>query len=146
MDKGKIKNFLAPNKEKLILFLIGSILFLAPLLWFWLKIHKPIGEIQIQIPLLLQILFWISVGTGLFVLYIGVCHLAVEMKKDKRVIPTRKRIILVLSYWFYGAVALSIWWFLLKNKISFLIFFFLFIIGGVIVLFFVSRFLKIPFK
>jgi len=136
MDKGKIKNFLAPNKEKLILFLVGSVLYLIPLVWFWLKI---------QVPLLLQILFWISVGVGLFVLYIAVC-LVVESKKDKRIIPIKKRIILALSYLLYGVVTLSIWWFLLRNKISFSIFFFLFIIGGLVVLFLVSKFLKIPFK
>ena len=136
MDKGKIKNFLAPNKEKLILFLVGSVLYLIPLVWFWLKT---------QVPLLLQILFWISVGVGLFVLYIAVC-LVVESKKDKRIIPIKKRIILALSYLLYGVVTLSIWWFLLRNKISFSIFFFLFIIGGLVVLFLVSKFLKIPFK
>ena len=141
-----MKIILTPNKEKLKLFLIGSILFLAPMVLFWLKAQEVGEKIKFQVPLDLQILFWVSVGIGILILYFAICLVVEERKKIKTVIPRKKRIILALGYLLYAVIALSIWWSFLRDKLPLSVFFYLLVGVGIAVLFLICKLLKIPIE
>ena len=141
-----MKIILTPNKEKLKLFLIGSILFLAPIVWLRLKLQEYEEKIKFQVPLDLQILFWVSVGIGILILYFAICLVVEERKKIKTVIPRKKRIILALGYLLYAVIALSIWWSFLRDKLPLSVFFYLLVGVGIAVLFLICKLLKIPIE